>query len=75
MQQLLFAIIQNPQSASQIDVLGLMNYWSGLMNIQADLKDFAIQQPAPQVGPDGQPITPGAAPTPPAPGGAQQQGQ
>lgn len=47
LQQLLFALIQSPQSAQGIDVLGLMNYWSSLINVSVDLTDFAIKQPAP----------------------------
>lgn len=48
MQQLLFAIIQNPKSAEQYDVIGLMNFWSRMLNIDADLERFKLQpqQPA-----------------------------
>lgn len=56
MQQLLFAIIQSPQTASEVDVLKLMNYWSGLMNVTTDLESFRRPPPA---APEGE-----GAPTP-----------
>ena len=62
LQQLIYVLIQNPDSASQIDILALINYWSGLLNIQADMTDFLRQQP--QVAPAGTP--PGAPTTPQA---------
>src|SRR5690606_5524695 len=68
MQQLLFAIIQNPRSAEQYDVIGLMNYWSRLMNLDTDLRHSQIQQPTPAAGAA---PAPGAAPMPAAgPAGA-----
>lgn len=57
-QQLLFALIQTPQTAVAFDIPKLMNYWSGLINVNVDLADFVKQAPAApaQVGPDGQPV-------------------
>jgi len=66
MQQILFAVIQNPRSAEQYDVLGLMNYWSRMLNMDVDLKQFQLQpqQPAAQPG------TQAPAATQPPPAGA-----
>lgn len=40
---IIFAIIQNPESASLYDVPGLLELWSILMNIGTDLSEFAKQ--------------------------------
>lgn len=57
LQQIIFALIQNPQAAQQIDLVGLIDYWTSLIDIDIDMTKFHVQPPA--VGPDGQPI-PGA---------------
>lgn len=62
MQQLLFAIIQNPNSASQLDVVGLMDFWGSLLDMSIDLTKFRIQPPA-------VPGAPGAPAQTLAPGG------
>lgn len=51
MRQLLFAVIQNPQAAQSMDVIGLMDFWSGLLNVNVSMEDFRIQQPAPAAPP------------------------
>lgn len=61
MQQLLFAIIQNPKANEQYDVIGLMNYWAGMMNMDVDLNKFKLQQQAPT----DVPLESGAPPMPP----------
>lgn len=59
-QQLLFALIQSPQNAQQIDIVQLMNYWSSLINVTVDLSDFLKAAPvqpqatAPGPGQNGQ---------------------
>ena len=57
LQQIIFALIQAPQASQGIDLLGLIDYWTSMIDIDVDMKQFMIQQA--QVGPDGQPI-PGA---------------
>jgi hypothetical protein len=45
--ELLFAILQNPQSAQGFDVLSFIQFWGGLMNMSVDLRAFT-KAPAPQ---------------------------
>lgn len=61
LQQIIFALIQNPQAAQQVNLLGLIDYWTSLIDIDVDMTQFHIQQQAApgQVGPDGQPIAGG----------------
>lgn len=58
--ELIFALLQNPNSAAEYDVAGLMNLWSGMLNIPDDLTQFK-KQPA---------AAPGALPAAAAPGAA-----
>lgn len=46
LQNVIFALIQNPQAASQIDLLGLIDYWTSMIDIDIDMKQFRLQ-PAP----------------------------
>ena len=59
MRQLLLTLIQNPNTAQGIDILGLINYWSSMLDISTDLSQFA-KQPAPAAPAPGP--TPGEAP-------------
>jgi hypothetical protein len=61
-QQLLFAIIQNPESAQTMNIPALMNFWGSLLNMSVDLTKFQNQPPQ---GAPGAPV-PGQ---PPAAGG------
>jgi len=69
-QKILFAMIQTPDTVQQnkIDLLKMMNYWTNLMDVDADMKQFQIQedpaQQQQQLGPDGQPIPPQASQQP-----------
>lgn len=45
--ELLFALIQNPETAQGMDIPGLFNWWSGFLNIPEDLTKFAKPQQAP----------------------------
>lgn len=69
LQQVIFALIQAPQAAQGIDLLGLIDYWTNMIDIDVDMKQFAVQPPAqaqpgtPAVDPQtGQPIQPAYAP-------------
>jgi hypothetical protein len=64
-QQVLFALIQAPQVGQQFDLVKLLDFWTSMMDIEASMEEF--RAPPPQVGPDGQPIQPGAEGA--APGG------
>lgn len=44
LQMIIFAIIQNPQIASTIDLLGLIDYWTSMMDVDVDMKQFRLQQ-------------------------------
>jgi hypothetical protein len=61
LQEIIFAAIQAPTVSQRIDLLGLIDYWTDMMDIDIDMRQFELQPPeATQVGPDGQPIAPGA---------------
>lgn len=69
MQQVIFAMIQAPQAAQGIDILSMLDYWTSMLDIDANMKQFAIppaEQAVPPggaaVGPDGNPINPATAP-------------
>lgn len=73
LQQVIFALIQAPQAAQQIDVLGLIDYWTSMIDIEIDMKQFRLQpqQPGSQGGSEGtavqtdaggNPIQPATAP-------------
>lgn len=55
LQQIIFAIIQNPQVAQQIDLLGLIDYWAALIDVQVDMRQFRIQQQPAGIGDNGGP--------------------
>jgi hypothetical protein len=46
LQQIIFAMIQAPAAAQQIDMLGLIDYWTSMIDIDIDMNQFQIQQPA-----------------------------
>lgn len=58
LKEILFAIIQNPESSQSFDLPALFTYWGRLQNTSFDLGDFVRQQPAAPTGP-----TPAAPPT------------
>lgn len=70
LQQIIFALIQAPQAAQGIDLLSMLDFWTSMMDIDTNMKQFAIppaQQPQvaegqPAVGPDGNPIQPATNP-------------
>src|SRR3546814_3778133 len=50
-QQIVFALIQNPRAAEQVDILGLLDYWVAMMDVELRLQQFTktteqIQQDA-----------------------------
>lgn len=49
-QQIIFALIQAPQAAQRIDLLGLINYWVSMIDIDVDMKQFELA-PATQAAP------------------------
>jgi hypothetical protein len=44
LQQIIFALIQAPQAAQEIDLLGLIDYWTSMIDIDMDMKKFYRQQ-------------------------------
>jgi hypothetical protein len=62
LQQVIFALIQAPQAAQDIDLLGLIDYWTSMIDIDVDMKQFE-KQLAP-TNPDGTPAEPGAEAAP-----------
>lgn len=53
LQQVIFAVIQNPQAAAGLDLLGMIDYWTSMIDIDIDMKQFKLNN---QIGPDGKPI-------------------
>lgn len=54
--ELIFAMLQNPDAMQGTDMMGLINWWSGMLNIPEDLSQFQ-KQATPQ-----NPTTPTGAP-------------
>ena len=51
---IVFAVLQNQTAAQQFDVPRLLDFWSDLAGIEADLSQFRVQQqPAPSPQPQG----------------------
>lgn len=64
LQGVLFALIQAPATAQQIDLLKFVGFWMSMMDIEANVEDFRLPPPAAQPG-----VDPNAQGTP-APGEA-----
>lgn len=69
LQQIIFALIQAPAAAQEIDLLGLIDYWTSMIDIDVDMTQFHKALPvqaegaAPgQVDASGAPITPATNP-------------
>jgi hypothetical protein len=67
LQNIIFAMIQAPQVSQGIDLLGLIDYWTSMIDIDIDMKQFRLAPPAaegepPQVDENGNPIEPATNP-------------
>lgn len=60
LQNIIFALIQNPAAAARFDMPGLINFWADMIDLDLDLRQFALQTTMDE---NGQPVTtqPGAA--------------
>lgn len=58
LQSVIFALIQNPNSAARIDVLAMIDYWTDMLDIDIDMKQFQVAQNPSQLPPE----APGATP-------------
>lgn len=54
LQQVIFALIQNPNSAAQINVLGLIDFWTDMLDIDLDMNQFKLAPPPAPASPDGE---------------------
>lgn len=45
LQRVIFALIQAPSAAQGVDILGLINYWTSMLDIDLDMKQFERQVP------------------------------
>lgn len=54
LQQIIFALIQAPQAAQGVDLLGLIDYWTSMIDVDVNMKQFAAAPP-PQADPNAQP--------------------
>jgi len=50
LQQIIFALIQAPQASQGIDLLGLIDYWTSMIDIDVDMKQFVIKPGTPEAG-------------------------
>jgi len=41
-QKVIFALIQNPRASQQADIMAMLDYWVGLMDIEMNLKQFTL---------------------------------
>lgn len=68
LQQIIFALIQAPKAAEGIDLLGIIDYWTSMIDVDIDMNQFKVQAPpegqegAPQVDAGGNPIQPATNP-------------
>lgn len=64
MREIIFAMIQAPAVAQGVDILGLMDAWTNMMDLEMNLKQFEIKQPVPPAAPaeEGTGIVPATAP-------------
>jgi hypothetical protein len=63
LREIIFALIQAPTAAQRIDLLGLLDYWTSMMDLEMNLKQFEVVPPG-QPTPDetGVPAGPAVAP-------------
>ena len=45
LREIIFALIQAPQTAQRIDLLGLLDYWTSMMDLEMNLKQFEVVPP------------------------------
>jgi hypothetical protein len=71
LQQIIFALIQAPQAAQGLDLLGLIDYWTSMIDVDIDMKQFRLK-PTGNVDaggnpeattPDGETIVPATSPS------------
>ena len=56
MQKIIFALIQAPAAAQGLDLLGLIDYWTSMIDVDIDMTQFRLQPPA-APGTEGVPAT------------------
>ena len=62
LQNLIYALIQNPMAAQRLDLIALIDYWTNMLDIDVDMTQFHLQQGVPsQTGPAAEAAN-GAAP-------------
>lgn len=44
MQQIIFALIQAPQTAQGIDILKMLDYWTSMMDVDTNMEQFRLEQ-------------------------------
>jgi hypothetical protein len=53
LQNLIYALIQNPMAAQRLDLIALIDYWTNMLDIDVDMTQFHLQQGQPsQTGPN-----------------------
>ena len=59
LREIIFAMIQAPAVSERVDLLGLLDYWTTMMDLEMNLKQFELAPPAAAAG---VPIVPGEDP-------------
>ena len=66
MREIIFALIQAPQAGERVDILGMLDYWTSMQDVDMNMKQFEVQAPpaagAPGVDAGGNPVAPATAP-------------
>lgn len=52
LREVLNAVLQNQQAASQFDIVGIINYWTTLVGDQTDFSQFRVQSPIDKLSPE-----------------------
>lgn len=76
LQNLIYALIQNPMAAQRLDLIALIDYWTNMLDIDVDMTQFHLDQGKPsQTGPNAE-VANGAVPAEgTAPDGGQGSGE
>lgn len=65
LQNLIYALIQNPMAAQRLDLIALIDYWTNMLDIDVDMTQFHLQPQAPtQTGPNAAEENGAGAPAP-----------
>jgi hypothetical protein len=61
LREIIFAMIQAPTISERIDLLGLLDYWTSMMDLEMNLKQFELAPPTQAAAAPGAPAPAGNA--------------